>query len=65
MVRERKCVMIKTEPSIKEVIGTIAENKKFLIHDMDDNYIFITEQGAKNIEQKVKNVMRGTHDKFM
>ena len=57
MVQIKKCVLIKTEPSIKEVISNIAEDKKFLILDVDDTNIFITENGARNIEKRVKNIM--------
>lgn len=53
----KKCVLVKTEPSIKEVIINLAEKQHFLIDDVDDNNIFITEKGAKNIERKVKHIM--------
>lgn len=58
MVKIVKCVLIKTEPSIKEVISYLSESASFLIHDVDDHHIFITEEGAKNIELKVKEIMK-------
>ncbi|OQS55589.1 hypothetical protein EHP00_672 [Ecytonucleospora hepatopenaei] len=57
MVTIKKCVLIKTEPSIKEVISGIAEKHNFLIQDVDDNHIFITEKGSKDIKRKVKHVL--------
>lgn len=58
MVKVVKCVLIKTEPSIKEVISYLSESSSFLIHEVDDYHIFITEEGAKNIELKVKEIMK-------
>lgn len=64
MVQIKKCVMVDTDPSIKEVISYITENNGTMIYDTEDKYIFITEQGARNIEGRVKEMMKGMSQKL-
>lgn len=57
MVKITKGCLIKTEPSIKEVIVKIGELENFIIEDINDNLLFITENGSKGLKEKVESIM--------
>ncbi|KAL6121896.1 hypothetical protein NUSPORA_01128 [Nucleospora cyclopteri] len=57
MVHCKKCVLIQTDSSIKEIVCKIAEEEKTLLFDMDDNNVFLTEKGSVNIQIKVKKLL--------
>lgn len=57
MVKASKGSFIETEPSIKEVIIKLGENEKFIIEEIDDNRLFITQEAAANIKERVSKIM--------
>ncbi|KKO74106.1 transcription factor tfiih complex subunit tfb5 [Vairimorpha ceranae] len=57
MVTISKGCLVKTEPSIKEVICTIGENENFVIENINDTLVFITEEGAKDLKSRVEAIL--------
>ncbi|ELA41981.1 uncharacterized protein VICG_00998 [Vittaforma corneae ATCC 50505] len=57
MVKAVKGSLIETEPSIKEVILKLGENEKFVIEEIDDCRIFITQEAAAGIKERVSKIM--------
>jgi hypothetical protein len=57
MVKATKGCFIETEPSIKEVMMKIGENEKFIIEEIDDNRLFITQEAAANIKERIGKIM--------
>jgi len=57
MVRSIKGTLIQTEPSIKEVILKLGESENFIIEDINDNAVFITQEAAVNIKERVHKIM--------
>lgn len=57
MVKASKGSFIETEPSIKEVIMKIGEKERFIIEEIDDNRLFITQEAAVNIKERISKIM--------
>lgn len=57
MVKASKGSFIETEPSIKEVIIKIGENEKFIIEEIDDYRLFITQEAASKIKERISKIM--------
>lgn len=57
MVKASKGTFIETEPSIKEVIMKLGENEQFVIDEIDDNRLFITQEAAVNIKERISKIM--------
>jgi len=57
MVKATKGCLIETEPSIKEVILKLGENEKFVIEEIDDNFIFINQSAANKIKERIESIM--------
>lgn len=57
MVRAIRGILIETEPSIKELILNLGENENFIIEDINDNAVFITQAGAAGIKERVQRIM--------
>lgn len=57
MVKATKGCLIETEPSIKEVISMLGEAENFVIEDISDTAIFIKQEAATNIKERVSKVM--------
>lgn len=62
MVTITKGCLIKTEPSIKEIIVNIAENENFLIENINDSLVFITENGSVGLKTRIENILNGVKD---
>lgn len=62
MVTITKGSLIKTEPSIKEIIVNIAENENFLIENINDSLVFITENGATGLKKRIENILNGVKE---
>lgn len=62
MAKAAKGCLIETEPSIKEVILKLGENENFIIEEIDDNTLFITQDAAKNIKDRVAKIMSISKD---
>ncbi|KAI4292473.1 TFIIH basal transcription factor complex TTD-A subunit [Pancytospora philotis] len=57
MVRCIKGALVQTEPSIHEVIVKLSKADNFIIEDIDDSAIFITQKAAATIKEQVQRVM--------
>lgn len=57
MVKATRGCLIETEPSIKEVVLKLGENENFIIEEIDDNTVFITQNAARNIKERVNRIM--------
>lgn len=57
MVKAIRGCLIETEPSIKEVICNIGGNENFLIEEIDDTHVFITEEASLKIKQRISKIM--------
>lgn len=57
MVKAVKGSLVETEPSIKEVILKLGENGNFVIEEIDDCRIFITQEAAAGIKERVSKIM--------
>lgn len=57
MVKAIKGCFIDTEPSIKEIIVKLGENEKFIIEEIDDNRLFIKQEAAVGIKERVSRIM--------
>jgi len=62
MVKGVKGCLVETEPSIKEVILKLGENEKFVIEEIDDSRIFITQAAAVGIKERVAKIMSLTKE---
>lgn len=61
MVRAIKGTLIETEPSIKEVILNLGENENFVIEDINDNAVFVTQAAAVGLKERVQKIMSHTN----
>lgn len=57
MVKASRGSFIETEPSIKEVILMLGEREQFIIEEIDDNRLFIKQETAANIKERVAKIM--------
>lgn len=57
MVKAVKGCLVETEPSIKEIVLKLGENENFVIEEIDDNRIFIKQEAAVNIKDRVAKIM--------
>lgn len=57
MVKAVKGCFIETEPSIKEVILKLGENENFIIEEIDDNRLFIKQEGAVGLKERISKIM--------
>lgn len=57
MVKATKGCFVYTEPSVKAVIIKIGESENFIIEDINDNSVFITNNGAVNLKERVEFIM--------
>lgn len=57
MVKAIRGTLVKSEPSIKEVILKLGESEKFIIEDINDTAVFITKDASKDIKEKVHKIM--------
>lgn len=62
MVSITKGCLVKTEPSIKEVIVNIGENENFIIENINDTLVFITEEGAVGLKSRVEGILNRAKD---
>lgn len=57
MVKAVKGCFIETEPSIKEVILKLGENENFIIEEIDDNRVFIKQEGSVGLKERISKIM--------
>jgi hypothetical protein len=57
MVKAVKGCLVETEPSIKEIILKLSENEDFLIEEIDDCRIFIKQEAAVKIKERISKIM--------
>lgn len=57
MVKAIKGCLIRTEPSIKEIIMKIGENENFIIEDINDRMLFVNPRCKESLKDKVDKVI--------
>lgn len=57
MVKAIRGCLVKTEPSIKEIIMKIGENENFIIEDINDRMLFVDPRCKEGLKDKVDKVL--------
>lgn len=63
MVRSVKGILVVTEPSIKEVITRLDRKERFIIEEVDDTTLFIKEEAAAHLKERIAELMGETAQK--
>lgn len=63
MVRSVKGILVVTEPSIKEVIARLDRKERFIIEEVDDTTLFIKEEAAAHLKERIAELMGETAQK--
>lgn len=57
MISAKKCTLIITEPSIKEIILMIGSNENFIVKEINDKALCITREAGVDIQTQVDNIL--------
>ncbi len=58
MFQAKKCTLIKTDTIIKEIVSILGEQENFLIDEINDNSVLVTNAAAVAIEERVEDFLK-------